>query len=70
MSNREYAVAFKKSQQISPDDWETCYPTLKVNDSTTIGEIREWYRKHFTYGSNLQEDIQMNGLTINQLQEP
>lgn len=39
----EYVVSFKTCMQVSPDDWDTITPSLKVTDSTTIKEIRDWY---------------------------
>lgn len=42
---KEYVATFKTSRQISPDDWEVYNPTMKVTDSTTIGEINEWFKK-------------------------
>lgn len=41
--NREYVALFNTVGQTSPDDFETVTRTLKVTDTTTIGEIRQWY---------------------------
>lgn len=43
----EYIAQFKTVQQISPDDWELATPSLKVTDSTTIGEIRQWMDNNY-----------------------
>lgn len=40
----DFAVSFKTSNQISPDDFKVLTPTLKVNPETTIGEIYAWYK--------------------------
>lgn len=45
-----YIAQFQTANQISPDDWAGSTPTLLVEDHTTIGEIREWYRKIHTVG--------------------
>jgi hypothetical protein len=41
----EYIAQFKTAEQYSPDDWKAVSPTLKVDDTTTIGQIREWMAK-------------------------
>lgn len=41
----EFIATFKTSQQISPDDFAVYNPTLKITESTTIGEIQEWFHK-------------------------
>lgn len=42
----EFIAQFQKSQQITEDSWEIVTPTLKVTESTTVGEILKWYSKH------------------------
>lgn len=41
----EFSVSYSTGCQISPEDWTTIRPTLKVTRSTTIGEIEDWYKK-------------------------
>ena len=40
---KEYIATYTDSRQISPDDWSTFHPTIKLTDDTTIGEIRQWW---------------------------
>ena len=35
-------ASFLRSQQVSPDDWDSWRQTMICDDTTTIGEIREW----------------------------
>lgn len=41
----EYVVSYRTSKQVSPDDWDTFTPSLKVTNDTTIGQIMEWFKK-------------------------
>lgn len=43
---KEYVAQFKTATQYSPDDWKSVSPSLKVDDTTTIGQIREWMTRH------------------------
>ncbi len=47
---KEYIATFKTADQISPDDFCTYNPTLKVTPETTIAEIDQWYRKYHKNG--------------------
>lgn len=60
---KEQVISFKKSQQISPDEWDVWTPSMKVIETNTIKEIVEWYLKH--YSSN---PVPVNGLSINELE--
>lgn len=42
----KYIAQYHSTVQVSPDDWERISPALAVDDSTTIGEIREWVLKN------------------------
>lgn len=39
---KEYQVTISKCEQTSPDDWAMSQYSLKVTDSTTIGQIQDW----------------------------
>lgn len=41
---KEYVVTFRTGIQISPDDWDTITPSLKVTENTTVKEIEQFYR--------------------------
>lgn len=38
----EYVAMFNWTYQVGPDQWETSTLTKKIDDNTTIGEIKEW----------------------------
>lgn len=63
----EYVVFFKHSRQISEDQWEVYTPSMKVNNNTTIGDIRDWYIKHLNGTPEQREKFTMEGLHITQL---
>lgn len=42
----KYIATFKTSYQISPDDWAVTNPTLSIDETTTIGEIKNWFIKN------------------------
>jgi len=50
MDNKEYVVTFRTAQQISPDDWDTVNPAMKVHPYTTIAEIEAFYRQYVKIG--------------------
>ena len=75
--SREYAVTFKTSRQVSPDDWELYWPVFKATSETTIREIEEWFLSHCQPKYEFKDDrrvdtgkdhIVINGLYINQLE--
>jgi len=39
---KKVVASFLRSLQVSPDDWDTWRQTMICDDTTTIGEIREW----------------------------
>jgi hypothetical protein len=41
----KYIVQIKKSEQISPDDWELKTYALEVDRETTVGQIEDWVHK-------------------------
>lgn len=67
---REYVAIAKNAVQISPDDFEVRYETLKVTDDTTIGQIREWYLTHFFRHEKDKDKVAMTGIRISQLAIP
>jgi len=49
---KEYQVTIEKCEQTSPDNWAMSHYSLKVTDSTTIGEIQLWVAGLFRPHSN------------------
>lgn len=47
---KQYAVTFKTSIRISPNDFTVMNPTLFVDSNTTIYEIEVFYRKYNDFG--------------------
>lgn len=41
----EFVVSVKVTAQVTEDQWAYLNNTLKVTEETTIGEIKDWYRK-------------------------
>lgn len=46
MKLNEYVASYVTSVQITEDSYKRIAPSLKVTDSTTIGEIRKWIDGH------------------------
>lgn len=65
---KEYAISFKNSVQIGPEDWETLTPTLKATEETTIGQIKEWYLSKFPGTPEQKEAIKLIGIQLNELE--
>lgn len=42
---KQYIAMFTDSRQISVEDFEVYTPTMRINDNTTILEIKEWHEK-------------------------
>ena len=45
-SANDFIATYTDGIQISPDDWTTHSPTLKITESTTVGEIHNWWRQN------------------------
>jgi len=62
---KEYQVTIEKCEQTSPDDWAMSHYSLKVTDSTTIGQIQQWisgiYRRN---SSDVKMDFRVVELQI------
>lgn len=41
----KYIAQYKTSFQISPDDWDTKYRVLELNENTTVRTIMEWVKE-------------------------
>lgn len=50
MIMENFVVIMEVSDQISEDRWSVSKKTFAATESTTIGEIYNWYRLRFTAG--------------------
>lgn len=63
MEGKEYMVTFTTGEQISPDDWRTVNPSMKVNGNTTVKEIESFFRKWEKVGRMEVRLIELNQTT-------
>ena len=62
MEITKYAAYFKDSIQIGPEDWEMRNRFVDIDESTTIGEVIEWYRSAYKGGAFLINIIEKENL--------
>lgn len=58
---KEYAILFTRSRQISEDQWQVYHPTLKLTESTTLGDILK-FAKDNNYTTDDLKIIEMDVL--------
>lgn len=63
---REYVAVATNSGQISPDEWDVWDEVFKMTDSTTIGELRQWYLTKFHLAELDKEKVRIIGIRISQ----
>lgn len=68
-NTNDFIATYTDGLQISPDDWTTHSPTLKITQETTVGEIHNWFRKQNKVAPMEVKIIQLQELVVAKIED-
>jgi len=60
----KFIISFHQTVQVAEDHWERRLRTFAVDDSTTLGKVREWYAN-----ADKEKDRLREPLTVTEAEE-
>lgn len=60
----KFVVSFGKTEQMTEDTWAVHLQTLIADENTTLGQIREWYKKRNFPFTEPKEDWRMDEVKV------